>query len=313
MTFTIVLLAHLTAAVVSAQNIHRKIDYVQCQSESDYGWPRFSSQTELEASPWGAYLREMYGALPQQYPFCTFDLWYINKYAKSFPALGITPDPSKASHGNKINHTFHRGDYDDGDFYDTDFGNWIYHSDVAVVPNNTWIEVQHALFKTETKAMWFTRSRGSNIWYNVGRSISFISDDGHNAAYDYFAARGCKYPVPPDPPKGPLNCSDPKQVEYCLELAAGRENAMAACAAAEGWESIQFASVPGPIINTFGHVGWIELLSTSLRGNYSCGTPRGGMSAGFRYGWDAADPCDCVEGGVQYAPTNCNGNKRTPV
>ena len=148
--------------------------------------------------------------------------------------------------------------------------------------------------------------------YNVGKSITFVSDGGHNAAYDYFAARGCKYPPPPKPPPGgwsKLNCSDPKQVQYCLELAAAQENQMASCAGAEGWESVQFSSEPGPIIQTFGHVGWLELLSTSLQGNYSCGTPAGGTSAGFRFGWNASAPCNCIEGHVQYSPTNCNGNK----
>jgi hypothetical protein len=252
----------------------------------------------------------MFGGLPTEYPFCTFDLWFINPYAKSYASLGLTPDPNKASHGNKINHTWHKGDYNNGDFYSTDFGMWIYHEDAAVVQNHTWIEVQHLLFKTETQAMWFTRSRGSGIWYNVGKSITFVSDDGHKAAYEYFGNRGCKYPPPPTPPSGvPLNCSDPKQVQICLELAAAMENSMAACAAREGYESVQFSSTPGPVIETFGHVGWLELLSTSLQGNYSCGTPAGGTSAGFRFGWGASAACDCIEGGVQYSPTNCNGNK----
>lgn len=294
--------------VALGQQSDISIDYRQCQRESDFGWPRFENKEMLLASPWAEYLHEIYGGLPIQYPFCTFDLWYLNGYAFSYPSLNLNPDPSKASIGNKLNHTFHKGDYNDGDFYQTDFGMWIYHSDAAVVTSNTWIEIQHALFTTETEAMWFTRSRGSGIWYNVGKTISFVSDDGHLAAYEYFEKRGCKYPPPPDLPVD-LNCSDPKQVEMCLELAAARENQLAVCAAAEGYESIQFASAPGPIINTFGHVGWLELLSTSLRGNYSCGTPEGGTSAGFRYGWEASKPCDCIEGGFPYAPTNCNGNK----
>ena len=75
-------------------------------------------------------------------------------------------------------------------------------------------------------------------------------------------------------------------------------------------ESVQFAPAPGPIVETFGHVGFVELLSTSLVGKYACGTPEGGITAGFRSGWKASEPCDCIEGGYEYAPTNCNGNKK---
>lgn len=294
------------ASRVSADSF--PIDYRQCQSSDDFGWPRFESDEALVSSPWSAYLTEIYGALPVEYPFCTFDLWLIGS-VPAFPSLNLTLDPSKASLVNQINHTFHAGDYDDGDFFQTSFGMWIYHSDVAVAEQNTWLEVQHALFETERQAMWFTRSRGSGIWYNVGRTISFVSDDGHRAAYAYFAARGCVYPLPPNPPNGTLNCSDPAQVEYCLEIASYSENAMAVCAGNEGYESVQFASAPGPIINTFGRVGWLELFSTSLQGKYACGTPAGGTSAGFRFGWKAGEPCNCIEGGYQYAPTNCDGNR----
>lgn len=302
----------LAAVVQSAPPGTGPIDYKSCQSPSDYGWPRFESEAALNASSWAAYFKEEYHGLPEEYPFCTFDLWWLNSKASSFAALKLTPDPSKASHGNHINHTWHKGDYNDGDLFETDFGMNIYHSVAPTVQNDTWLEIMHSLFPTETEAMWFSRERGTGIWYNVGKTISFVSDSGHLACFDYFGKQGCKYPPPPNPPPGGwsnLNCSDPKLVQYCLELAAGQENQMATCAAADGYESVQFSSAAGPIIETFGHVSWLELLSTSLRGNYSCGTAEGGTSAGFRFGWDASEPCDCIEGGFQYAPTNCKGNK----
>lgn len=297
---------------IAPTNATRTIDYEQCREPSDFGWPRFEREAALYASPWKDYFAEQFGGLPKEYPFCTYDLWTINKAAKSYPALGLILDPAKESKGNTMNHTWHAGDYNDGDFYKTDFGAWIYHSDAAVVKNHTWIEVEHLLFKTETKAMWFTRARGTGIWYNVGKTITFVSDDNHphTAAYKYFGDRGCNC-TNPNPPPGPEpNCSDPKQIQMCLERGAYQENAMAACAAAEGYESVQFAPAPGPIVETFGHVGWLELLSTSLVGKYACGTPEGGITAGFRSGWRASEPCDCVEGGNEYDPTNCNGNKK---
>jgi len=308
----ILFLIAFVAGVSAAPPGTGPIDYRQCSSSNDHGWPRFENRSQLEASPWSSYLQQKYGQLPFEYPFCTFDLWYIDPYMPAYKALGLKPDPTKASTVNRINHTFHAGDYNDGDFFQTSFGMWIYHGEVTnrgTVANNTWIEVQHALFPTENSAMWFTRSRGSGIWYNVGRTITFVSDGGHNAAYNYFADRGCEYPPPPhipDPSK--LNCSDPKQVQYCLEIAAAKENAMARCAAKAGFESVQFKSEPGPIIETFGRVGWLELLSTSLNGSYACGTPEGGTTAGFRFGWNASAPCKCQETHVPYSPTNCRGN-----
>merc|ERR1711879_394417 len=147
-------------------------------------------------------------------------------------------------------------------------------------------------------AMWFTRARGSGIWYNVGKTISFISDDGHKHAYDYFAQHGCVYPPVPWPAN--LNCTDPAELDECLYLASIMENAMARCAKDMGYESVQFASAPGPIINTFGHVGWLELFSTSLSGKFACGTENGGTEGGFRYGFDAVNLCNCVPCHYEY-------------
>ena len=315
------------------------IDYQQCQSTSDYGWPRFEKKSSLAASPWAGYLAEVYGGLPTEYPFCTFDLWYINASAAAYPSLGLTPNVSKTSRrftvlgfaqllsaasdvsgGEKEGHRWRLFTYRDGDYFLTDFGMWNYHSGLAAAPSNTWIEIQHTRFRGERDAMWFTRARGSGIWYNTGRTISFLSDPAaraHEHAYRYFEERGCKIPMPMQPPSG-VNCSDPRQMtsqaraEPCLEAFAGPENALGRCAAALGYESVQFVPAPGSVVETFGHVGWLELLATSLKGNYSCGTPEGGTSAGLRFGWKASEACDCVESSRPLFPsaTNCDGNKR---
>ena len=145
-----------------------KSDYEQCQNANDYGLPRFESKTDLLKSPWADYFKESMGSLPSSFPFCVFDLWFLNQAVPSFSKLGLKPDPSKAAHGNNISHVWHKGDYKNGDLFETDFGFWIYHEDVAVVQNDTWIEIEHALFETETKAMWFTRARGSGIWRERG-------------------------------------------------------------------------------------------------------------------------------------------------
>lgn len=303
----------------------RTIDYSQCAGTSDYGWPRFTSEQAMRASPWADYLSEVYGSLPT-FPFCTFDLWYMDNTTASFAALNLTLNDSLASHGNCIGCTWHEGDYKDGDFYDTDFGLVIYHSQVATVANDTWIEVKHVIFDTETSAMWFTRARGSGIWYNVGSTIVFSNGDNHQEAYDYFEGHGCEFPSPAEAAqlfvkcckaptnetqRGPPCANDPQRKLKCqMQAAAVKENRLAECAAAEGFESIQFTPEPNqPIVETMGHVGWIELLSTSLRGNYSCGTPAAGTSAGLRSGWAAAEPCDCVDRHEVYAATNCDGNK----
>ena len=172
-------------SVLLAAALSAPIDYRSCQSPSDYGWPRFESEAELKASPWAAYFQDVYHGLPLAYPFCTFDLWWLNARAPSFAALNLKPDPSKASHGNKINHTWHKGDYNDGDLFESDFGLQIYHSVAPTVSNGTWMEVEHSLFTTETEAMWFSRERGTALWYNVGNSITFVSDGGDRSVTTY--------------------------------------------------------------------------------------------------------------------------------
>ena len=63
-------------AALHTQSADNIIDYRPCQSASDYGWPRFDRVQALTASPWADYLQEMYGTLPDEFPFCTFDLWF---------------------------------------------------------------------------------------------------------------------------------------------------------------------------------------------------------------------------------------------
>ena len=97
------------------------VDYRQCAEPSDYNWPRFKNESALLASPWKAYLNETYGALPTEYPFCTYDLWTINSSVVSYKALGLKPDPTKPK-GYGVNHTWHTGEYNNGDFYANSFG-----------------------------------------------------------------------------------------------------------------------------------------------------------------------------------------------
>jgi hypothetical protein len=47
-----------------------------CTSTDDHGWPRFTSQSALESSPWVHYFEAVYGELPSTYPICVYDLWY---------------------------------------------------------------------------------------------------------------------------------------------------------------------------------------------------------------------------------------------
>ena len=104
--------------------------------------------------------------------------------------------------------------------------------------------------------------------YNVGRTIVFPGGNNHAAAFAYFESRGCQLPTPAESAAAyekccrEHHCIFPSQKLQCrMQQAAGDENAMAACAAAEGYESVQFTPEPDqPIVETFGHVSWLELL-----------------------------------------------------
>lgn len=107
---------------------------------------------------WTAYFKAVYGEIPEQYPVCIFDFWSINKEA--YNAVGLAGS-----------HTFQSNpkDVQVGDLFNGISGQYmIYHSQWTPVPNNTWVEVQHAVFPTELVGAWVWSVRGAGIFVNTG-------------------------------------------------------------------------------------------------------------------------------------------------
>ena len=62
-----------------------------CTSSDDHGWPRFQSSAELKANTqWHEYFMRVYGMIPDKYPVCTYDLWYIDLPAWEATGLNLT-------------------------------------------------------------------------------------------------------------------------------------------------------------------------------------------------------------------------------
>jgi hypothetical protein len=133
----------------------------QCQSENDYGWPRFHSEAELRESPWAFYFASVYGELPKAYPFCIYDLWALDRAA--YLKANITGHPVVLPSELK-----------EGDLFEGGLTQYqIYHGSWEPLPANAWFEFTHMAFPTETEGFWVWRQRGSGIWYNTGNTIVF--------------------------------------------------------------------------------------------------------------------------------------------
>lgn len=272
---------------------------------------------ELQASPWAIYFSDTYGELPAAgYPICVFDFWVLrNGTSTSLQKLGLTAIAQKAGggpHGWQIPssirpilsqfypglaYRYAKGEYVNGDLYlgtlmngYTIYRDWYFYHQL---PDHAWVEVVHnagSTFNHETEAMWFSRARGSGVWFDVGKTIAF---DTHTEAFNEYLIESsgpCQKVVPIK------NSTDP------LAEGAVFENALSVCMRSKGYDSFQFRPDPYPVMQTFGMAGWSELASTKTAGHFTCGVESGGTANIFRTGWRATRPCDCDAS--QYL-TNC--------
>ena len=247
----------------------------RCTSDSDYGWPRFRSAAELGASKWARYFAAVYGGLPTAYPICVYDLWSLD--AGAYAGAGLAGSrPIVDSKAVK-----------EGDLFVAAGGGGlgIYHGAWDPVPNGTWVEVSHSVLPTELTGAWVWTTRGSGIWYNVGRTVVFPTprDPGQtHAAAIAWLREGCTAKVSSGWP----------QLESDI---------FGLCAREKGVDSIQFAPTTGVRpIGTFNLTNAFEMVLTNLDGAKQCGvsdpahpvTWNGG--GGLRSGWAAANNCSCV-------------------
>jgi len=241
-----------------------------CASDEDFGWPRFQSLPELQAdAAWSKYFSAAYGELPSAFPVCVYDFWALDKDAYLEAGLNGT---------RKI---VNRLAVQEGDLFDQVTlgfeGLGIYHGRWAAAPNNSWVEVAHAVLPTEWTGAWVWRLPGSGVWVNVGRTKVF--------------------PTPSDPSKIHMeaitwlvaNCS--KQISPDWPLM--ESDIFGFCAREKGLDSIQFEPQAGEVpLGTFTAVGLTEIVIVSLDGNRSCGVPEPTPTP-LRVGWRASRTCDC--------------------
>jgi hypothetical protein len=254
---------------------------LQCQSDNDYGWPRFKSREDLEASPWASYFMDVYGEIPSKYPICIHDLWTIDPGA--YHKANIT--------GHKVVPT---QDVQEGDlFQGTSLGYGIYHETWKPLPDNTWTEIAHVALPTELLSYWVWRTRGSGIWYNVGKTKVF--------------------PTPADPSKTHAeaiawltsNCSKTPSAGWPQQ----ESDIFGFCAREKGYDSLQFEPMAGEKpLGTFGQPGMTEIVMVNIDGKYNCGVEDASKTP-LREGWMAARQCDCEN--YEYADS-CGLMPRAP-
>jgi len=248
---------------------------LQCESDNDYGWPRFTSQEELKASRWASYFNQVYGELPVDYPVCVYDLWHLD--GDAYRAAGLSGSrpivDAKAAR---------EGDLFDQPSTTTDMNFGIYHGVWTPIPNNTWVEVTHAVFPTELAGAWVWNARGSGVWVNTGTTKVFPTPaDVKKVHADAIAwlTEGCSVKVSP---KWPLQESD----------IFGR------CAREKGIDTVQFEPQQGQQpIGSFNLTGLTEMVVVNADGDKNCGVANASATP-LRAGWKATSQCDCTNGPI---------------
>mmetsp|Transcript_114159 Transcript_114159/g.179721 ORF Transcript_114159/g.179721 Transcript_114159/m.179721 type:complete len:351 (-) Transcript_114159:126-1178(-) len=237
----------------------------QCQSDNDFGWPRFHSLSELQTSPWSSYFVDVYGGLPNKFPVCIYDFWGLDKDA--YVKANIT--------GHKLVSVT---EVQEGDLFELSSSSlFIYHGTYKPLPDNTWVEIAHTAFPTELSGFWVWRQRGSGIWYNIGKTKVF--------------------PTPADPSQThkeaiaflTQNCSKTPSWQWPQQ----ESDIFGFCAREKGYDSIQFEPQAGQKkLGTFGLTGQIEMVLVNVDGKYNCGVEDASHTP-LRAGWMASETCSC--------------------
>jgi len=237
----------------------------QCQSENDHGWPRFNSSKELESSAWATYFKLVYGELPSKYPLCIYDFWFLD--TKAYTQANITGPAVKTG-----------SDLKEGDLYLSGANLGIYHGKWAPLPDNAWVEIAHVAFPTEVKGYWVWRTRGTGVWYNIGKTKVFPQPadpmQTHRAAIEFLKA----------------NCSVAISPLWPLQ----EQEIFGLCAREKGYNSIQFEPQEGQVpLGSFGFTGLTEIVLVDIDGKYNCGVPDQTKTP-LREGWAASRQCECT-------------------
>ena len=227
--------------------------------------PVFNSLDELKNSPWKDYFLQVYNELPDEkdFPIKIGDLSILYKGAPiEFPRtvrwIGTCPTEEGELYSN-MSLT--------NDPPDTA---WIYHPP-PFKPLEGLVEVTHCsdsfVLTYEVQGMWFYHAPGSGIYFDLGRTISFIS---HSDAIQYFLKRKCKdWSLL----HGNIECNS-DFIDLVNE-------------AKKEYDSIQFLNHEDMRCGNTA----VEVMALNYSGDYPCGNKSG--TGLFRSGWKGSRECNC--------------------
>eukprot|EP00940_MAST-03C_sp_MAST-3C-sp2_P001345 g1345.t1 len=168
----------------------------------------------------------------------------------------------------------------------SDYGIW--HPVWKPIPNDTWIEVTHAVYPTELHGSWVWTLPGSGTWYNTGRTLVFPTPP--NSEVSKVHAEAIKFLS--------NNCS----VSISHEWPQLESDVFGLCAREKGYDSIQFEPSQGQVPwGTFTLAGLTEMVAVNVDGDKTCGVEQP-ESTPLRQGWRASKRCRCVN---QPIPKTC--------
>merc|ERR1719183_928521 len=154
----------------------------------------------------------------------------------------------------------------------------IYHGSWKPLRDNTWVEITHTAYPTELSGYWVWRSRGSGIWYNIGKTKVFPTPADpkltHHEAIQFLTNNCSKKP----------SSSWPQQESDIFGF----------CAREKGYDTLQFEPAAGQEpVGSFGMPGLTEMVLVNIDGKYNCGVEDASKTP-LRAGWMASRQCGCT-------------------
>lgn len=266
----------------------------------------FNTLAELKRSEWGTYIQLKYGSLPQKddFPlainqFSILDTDYLKQSDIDFPKR----IPSKSTFPNNL-FSNNACPMQNSDFYynmsidwEPPHSIWVAHlPPFYPIKSNTWVEVIHTnetLSKIPNEIpkdlLWLYIVKGSGIWLNVGKTISF---QDHRDALDYFFSTNDIRDMTKK-----LNIDDKTKIStmkkedliknYCGKQCHHFMNDIFDAAKGNGFDSIQFLSHSDQRCGNSA----VELVYLKGDGNSTCG----GKAVHLKTGWNHDIDCKCKE------------------
>lgn len=228
--------------------------------------PVFDSLESLKSSPWSRYLLSVYDELPAEFPLDmgSFSVFHTDKLADAGINLHfnylyylLCPSTEGALYRNMSLTNDARGT------------TWVYHKPpYKPYADNTLVEVAHCansiVSKFESTGIWFYAAKGSGVYFNLGKTISF---NDHIDAAKYFLNK---------------DCTTNFQGKECEELFEEMFKK-----AAEKYDSVQFLNHTDMRCGNTA----IEIVGVKYVGQFPCGNENG--KGILKKGWNGSKDCEC--------------------